>query len=85
MKLKTFLTAILIILLTANVKSQSIDSLWYKEGAIYETHPYYYPNHSFNEITQQIPSLADLGIKTMDDAYLGTSSGYFTFRIYLLD
>jgi len=35
------------------------------EGPIYETHPYYYPNHSFKEITQQIPQLADLGVKTI--------------------
>lgn len=65
MKIKTLLSAILLVLLSANLKSQSIDSLWYKEGIIYETHPYYYPNHSFNEITQQIPSLADLGVKTI--------------------
>ena len=38
---------------------------WFKEGSIYETHPYYYPNHSFKEITEQIPSIADLGIKTI--------------------
>jgi len=38
---------------------------WIREGVIYETHPYYYPNHSFKEITQQIPKLADLGVKTI--------------------
>lgn len=38
---------------------------WLFDGPIYETHPYYYPNHSFKEITRQIPQLADLGIKTI--------------------
>jgi len=38
---------------------------WIKEGAIYETHPYYYPNHSFKEITNDIPRIADLGVKTI--------------------
>ncbi len=38
---------------------------WLYEGPIYETHPYYYPNHSFKEITQAVPNLADLGIKTI--------------------
>lgn len=43
----------------------SSNKSWLFQGIIYETHPYYYPNHSFKEITQQIPSLADLGIKTI--------------------
>ena len=38
---------------------------WIKEGPIYETHPYYYPNHSFKEITNDIPRIADLGAKTI--------------------
>ncbi len=38
---------------------------WIKEGAIYETHPYYYPNHSFKEITNDMPRIADLGVKTL--------------------
>lgn len=38
---------------------------WLYDGPIYETHPYYYPKHSFKEITEQVPSLADLGIKTI--------------------
>jgi len=38
---------------------------WLKEGAIYQTHPRAYPNHSFKEIIQQIPQLADLGVKTI--------------------
>jgi len=38
---------------------------WLNEGAIYETHPYYYPNHSFKEITAEIPKLKELGIKTI--------------------
>ena len=32
------------------------------QDIIYETHPYYYPHHSFAEITAQIPSLSTLGI-----------------------
>jgi len=39
---------------------------WIREGPIYKTHPYFYPKHSFKEITQQIPQLADLGIKTIN-------------------
>jgi len=38
---------------------------WLKEGPIYQTHPRAYPNHSFKEVTQQIPKLADLGVKTI--------------------
>lgn len=38
---------------------------WIYDGAIYETHPYYYPGHSFKEITEQVPSLAELGVKTI--------------------
>jgi len=38
---------------------------WIRQGPIYQTHPYAYPNHSFKEITQQIPKLADLGVKTI--------------------
>ncbi len=38
---------------------------WIRQGPVYETHPYYYPNHSFKEITGQIPSLSELGIKTI--------------------
>jgi glycosidase len=38
---------------------------WLYEGTIYETHPYYYPKHSFKEITEQVPSLADLGVRTI--------------------
>lgn len=41
------------------------EKTWLNEGAIYETHPYYYPNHSFKEITAQIPRLKELGIKTI--------------------
>ncbi|MBU4246028.1 MAG: alpha-glucosidase C-terminal domain-containing protein [Nanoarchaeota archaeon] len=42
-----------------------IGKTWLNEGAIYETHPYYYPNHSFKEITEQIPHLKELGVKTI--------------------
>lgn len=38
---------------------------WIREGIIYRTHPVFYPNHSFKEITGQISSLKDLGIKTV--------------------
>jgi len=38
---------------------------WLYDGPIYETHPYYYPGHSFKEITEQIPQLKDLGIRTI--------------------
>jgi len=38
---------------------------WSREGLIYQTHPYFYSNHSFKEITQQIPQLANLGVKTL--------------------
>lgn len=42
-----------------------VDRSWLYEGLIYETHPYYYPDHSFKEITEQVPSLFDLGIRTI--------------------
>jgi len=45
--------------------NQTSNRSWVYDGTIYETHPYYYPNHSFKEITEQIPSLADLGVKTI--------------------
>lgn len=38
---------------------------WLNEGAIYETHPYYYPNHSFKEITADISRIKELGAKTI--------------------
>lgn len=38
---------------------------WIREGAIYRTHPVFYPGHSFKEITAQISSLKDLGVKTI--------------------
>ncbi len=43
----------------------SISGTVLDDGPIYETHPYYYPNHSFKEITAEIPNLKDLGIKTI--------------------
>ena len=42
-----------------------ISKTWLNEGIIYETHPYYYPNHSFKEITAEISKLKELGIKTI--------------------
>ncbi len=39
--------------------------IWIYDGAIYETHPYYYPNHSFKEITAEIPKIKELGVKTI--------------------
>ncbi|MFH1048188.1 MAG: alpha-amylase family glycosyl hydrolase [Patescibacteria group bacterium] len=51
------------------LKSEKIPALanksWPYEGPIYETHPHYYPNHSFKEITAQIPEMKDLGVKTI--------------------
>lgn len=41
------------------------EKTWLNEGAIYETHPYYYPNHSFKEITADIPRIKELGVKTI--------------------
>lgn len=38
---------------------------WLNEGAIYETHPYYYPKHSFKEITADILRIKELGAKTI--------------------
>jgi glycosidase len=66
---------------------------WLYDGPIYETHPYYYPNHSFKEITEQVPSLADLGVKTIylmpiweqppgDENY---SSIYHTYDYYKIN
>lgn len=37
---------------------------WLLEGPIYETHPYYY-NGTLKDITERIPELADLGVKTI--------------------
>jgi glycosidase len=52
-------------LVSPSSQELSLRKGWIYEGPIYETHPYYYPGHSFKEITRQIPSLADLGIKTI--------------------
>ncbi len=40
-------------------------SNWIREGIIYRTHPIFYPNHSYKEITKQISSLKELGVKTI--------------------
>jgi len=50
---------------TPSVSQLQPGGSWLYEGIIYETHPYYYPKHSFKEITEQVPSLADLGVKTI--------------------
>ena len=60
---------------------------WIREGIIYETHPYYYPNHSFKEITKQIPKLKNLGVKTilMEPIWEqppGEEDHIFVFHIY---
>ncbi|MDD5464937.1 MAG: alpha-amylase family glycosyl hydrolase [Candidatus Omnitrophica bacterium] len=49
----------------APVSAALAERTWLNDGAIYETHPYYYPNHSFREITDDIPRIADLGVKTI--------------------
>jgi glycosidase len=41
------------------------EKTWLNEGAIYEVHPYYYPNHSFEEISADIPRIKELGTKTI--------------------
>lgn len=41
------------------------EKTWLNDGAIYETHPYYYSNHSFKEITADIPRIKELGAKTI--------------------
>jgi glycosidase len=38
---------------------------WLFEGPIYITSLVYYPCHSFNELTQSVPELKELGIKTI--------------------
>jgi len=48
----------------AKVLAAPIPPVWIYEGAIYETHPYYYDG-TFKTLTKQIPSLADLGVKTI--------------------
>lgn len=37
---------------------------WIYEGPIYETHPYYY-NGTFKGLSENIPGIADLGVKTI--------------------
>lgn len=37
---------------------------WLYEGIIYETHPYYYDG-TFKSLTQQIPTIKDMGVKTI--------------------
>jgi len=50
---------------TPNTGITPVNKSWIYEGIIYETHPYYYAGHSFKEITEQVPSLADSGVKTI--------------------
>ena len=50
---------------TPSTNPTQLNKDWLYDGPIYETHPYYYPNHSLKEITKQVPSLADFGIKTI--------------------
>ncbi len=53
---------------SASIPSQTpkpAEKSWlYYEGPIYETHPYYYDG-TFKGLTKQIPSIADLGVKTI--------------------
>lgn len=44
---------------------ENVSPNWIKEGAIYETHPYYYVDGTFKSMTEKIPSIADLGVKTI--------------------
>lgn len=49
---------------TEETGSYVADKNWLYDGPIYETHPYYY-NGTFEGLTGQIPSIADLGVKTI--------------------
>ena len=48
----------------ATIITPLVPNAWIYEGIIYETHPYYY-NGTFKDITNQIPALSDLGVKTI--------------------
>jgi len=52
-------------IVTPSPNPASIAGTWLDEGAVYETHPYYYPNHSFKEITVAVPKIKELGAKTI--------------------
>ncbi len=48
-----------------NNDSQKDRGNWIREGVIYRTHPIFYPHHSYQEITKQIPFIKELGVKTI--------------------
>ncbi len=47
-------------------KESSNKKDWFKEGAVYETHPYYYgANGKLSDITAAVPKIAELGVETI--------------------
>lgn len=67
---------------TVTLSSAQLNQGWISDGPIYETTIHYYPNKTFSDLIQSIPTLKELGINTIYLMPIWESKGYTIINYY---